>query len=184
MIQVKISLMYSEPELWRRLLIPADIDLVSFHFVIQEAMGWEDAHLHEFQKGNTLYRYDGEIDTESPVKILHYEGMKVRDFLKRKNSKMIYLYDFGDNWQHEITHEGVLKFNGNVDIPICMDGAMNCPPEDILGIPGYNNFVAIITNPKHPEYEDLVEWQGIEFDPEYFDIKEVNKRLFKMYIKN
>ncbi len=32
-------------------------------------------------------------------------------------------------------------------------------------------------NPKDPEYEDMLEWAGGDFDPEAFDIEEVNKRL-------
>ena len=34
-----------------------------------------------------------------------------------------------------------------------------------------------VRDPKNPEHDDLVEWLGEDFDPEAFDLDEVNRRL-------
>jgi hypothetical protein len=49
-----------------------------------------------------------------------------------------------------------------------------CPPENCGGFGGYEKLVAIIKDPHHKEYEMILEWQGGEFDPEYFDVEEVS----------
>ncbi|MFV2069543.1 MAG: hypothetical protein ACC645_21475, partial [Pirellulales bacterium] len=36
---------------------------------------------------------------------------------------------------------------------------------------------ALTHDPKHDDHEDLLEWVGGEFDPEEFDLNEVNKQL-------
>ncbi len=35
-----------------------------------------------------------------------------------------------------------------------------------------------VSNPEHPEHEEMLEWLGVdEFDPEHFDIQQVNQLL-------
>ena len=53
----------------------------------------------------------------------------------------------------------------------------HCPPEDCGGIWGYADFVAAMADPKHPEHDHLKEWNGGDFDPEAFDLAEVNRVL-------
>ena len=85
---------------------------------------------------------------------------------------MLYLYDFGDSWEHLIEFEG--KQEKQVDqYPICLTGARACPPEDVGGTPGYENFISIINDPTHEERKELLEWVGGKYDPEKFDPKKV-----------
>jgi hypothetical protein len=60
--------------------------------------------------------------------------------------------------------------------PVCLDGAMRCPPEDIGGPPGYSERLKIIKNKKHPEYHLTKEWMG-DFDPNDFDLDSTNENL-------
>ena len=46
--QLRISLLGSEPEIWRTIQISADASLSRLHKAIQSAFDWEDSHLHEF----------------------------------------------------------------------------------------------------------------------------------------
>jgi Plasmid pRiA4b ORF-3-like protein len=46
--QLKISLKYIEPPIWRRVQVPASITLGDLHYIIQIVMGWEGEHMHEF----------------------------------------------------------------------------------------------------------------------------------------
>lgn len=90
---------------------------------------------------------------------------------------IIYEYDFGDGWEHDIILENVLPVDNNIKYPICLIGKMNCPPEDCGGIWGYTDMLEILRQPDHEEYESFIEWLGDEFDPDYFNKDEVNDLL-------
>ena len=90
-----------------------------------------------------------------------------------ENPSAHYTYDFGDDWVHKIKFEKILTREKNIDYPICIKGKRACPPEDCGGIWGYEDLLEIINNPKHEEYEEMLEWLGGEFDPEHFDVKEI-----------
>ncbi len=53
--QLKVTLRYTRPPIWRRLLVPAGLTLADFHDVLQEAMGWDNSHLHEFRIGQKRF---------------------------------------------------------------------------------------------------------------------------------
>ena len=54
--QIKVTLRHSKPPIWRRLLVSSETTLIQLHRIIQEAMGWEDYHLHQFIVGGVYYR--------------------------------------------------------------------------------------------------------------------------------
>jgi hypothetical protein len=98
---------------------------------------------------------------------------KVGDYIQSSdNRKFTYLYDFGDSWNHLIEFEGESEKQQS-KYPICLDGARACPPEDIGGVPGYENFLEAINDKSHEEHEEFLEWVGGKFDPEKFDSKKV-----------
>ena len=69
---------------------------------------------------------------------------------------MVYEYDFGDGWSHEIVLEKVIgPIAGSVGIE-CLDGARACPPEDCGGPWGYQEFLEAIGDPIHPEHEEMI----------------------------
>ncbi|MDD4778597.1 MAG: hypothetical protein PHV53_09960 [Fermentimonas sp.] len=45
------------------------------------------------------------------------------------------------------------------------------------GIPGYHNILAILKNPEHKYYVNYNDWLDEDFDPEYFNLEEVSRRL-------
>lgn len=53
--QLKIELEGISPPIWRRVLEPGNISLGRLHAIIQEAMGWDNAHLHQFIIGKQAY---------------------------------------------------------------------------------------------------------------------------------
>jgi hypothetical protein len=38
-------------------------------------------------------------------------------------------------------------------------------------------FLEAISDPSHPEYEEMLEWMGGDFDPEHFDLAQTNDLL-------
>ena len=98
---------------------------------------------------------------------------QLRRHLKNVGQEFQYVYDFGDNWEHVVTLEGILLADPAVTYPRCLDGARRCPPEDCGGTWGYADFLAAIADPAHEEHASSLEWCGGAFDPEAFEPGEV-----------
>ncbi len=176
--QLKITLKYVRPPIWRRVLVPSEMRLSDSHDVIQIAMGWEDSHLHQFEVGETYYALpDPEEDDFWGSRSEDEAKVKLRDVAPREKDKLRYDYDFGDGWEHSIVVEKVLPREKGRRYPVCLAGRRACPPEDCGGPHGYGNLLEALQDPKHPDHEDLTEWIGGEFDSEAFDLEAVNKLL-------
>jgi hypothetical protein len=100
-----------------------------------------------------------------------------RIFTGKKKPRIVYEYDFGDSWQHEIVLEKTLEPEPKVRYPRCVEGERACPPEDCGGVWGYAEFLEAIGDPEHESQEEMLEWIGGEFDPEKFSVDKVNKEL-------
>lgn len=173
--QIKISLIGSKPPIWRQLLVPSDILLPHLHEVIQTAMGWYNSHLHQFAIGGKFYGllFDDDWDSDT----IDYSEYKLDFFLKKEKDKLVYEYDFGDSWRHDIVLQKILPFDAKQKLPFCIKGKNNCPPEDCGGVWGYADMLEILKDPKHEEYKNYREWLDDGFDPEHFDVDKVNSRL-------
>jgi len=173
--QIKITLKDIKPPVWRRLQVTNDTVLEKLHEIIQVAMGWDNYHLHQFIVGHTYY---GEPDPDYGDDEMENEnGVPISQLVSREGARFHYEYDFGDSWVHEILFEKILPMEKGTQYPVCIKGKRACPPEDVGGVWGYSEFRETITNPKDPEYADMLEWAGGDFNPEIFDMDEVNKRL-------
>jgi len=73
--------------------------------------------------------------------------------------------------------EKILPLQTDMHSPLCLAGKRACPPEDCGGIWGYAELLEVLQDPEHPEYEERLEWLGDSFDPEAFDLDEVNQIL-------
>ena len=98
-------------------------------------------------------------------------------FRFRPKDRFVYEYDFGDSWDHVITVEKVLEPQAGMSYPQVIAGKRACPPEDVGGIWGYANFLAVMHDKKHPEHQEMLEWIGGPFDPEEFNLEEANQAV-------
>lgn len=172
--QMKVTLMDSKPPIWRRIQVPSDISLSKLHQILQAIMGWTDSHLHQFVAGDKIY---GVPDPDYGFEVINERRVKLSQVAKGEKTKFRYEYDFGDNWQHQLLVEKVLPAESGVHYPRCLTGKRACPPEDCGGVYGYSTFLEAIQDPGHPEHQDMLEWVGGEFDPEQFDLEEINRAL-------
>ena len=140
-------------------------------------MGWTDSHLHQFMAGGRFYGMP-DPDFDFP-EILDEQEFKLNQLLRKEKDSINYEYDFGDGWEHKITLEKILPLDPDTALPLCIKAKGACPPEDVGGIWGYYNLLEALNDPDHPEHEDYKEWIGGDFDPDAYDIKEVNQLLFK-----
>ena len=143
-------------------------------------MGWTDSHLHEFVVNGVSY---ADPDPDMGIQEAKNEVLaRLYQVAPEVKSSFMYIYDFGDNWEHKIKVEKILdqdkRFTGK---PVCLKGQLSCPPEDCGGIGGYYDMLDVIKNPKDPEYEDMMEWLGDDFDPEEFNLEETNMTLENMW---
>ena len=172
--QLKIQLARISPPVWRRVLVPGEIDLGEVHDVIQTAFGWNDSHLHQFEVG--AHRYGpsypdvglDDAEDESQAKLFRLAG---------EGSRLTYTYDFGDDWDHHITVEKVLDPQPGARYPTCTAGRRACPPEDVGGPWGYADFLDALADPNHDEHEQWTEWIGGSFDPDAFDLAATDAAL-------
>jgi hypothetical protein len=177
--QFKITLKDIEPPIWRRIQVK-DCTLDKLHEHIQTAMGWMNSHLHQFEIGGVRYGdpellYEGWQDETPPVNSLQTKISKIIP----KNGKPFcfnYEYDFGDGWENEILFEGCLKAKKGTRYPVCLEGQRACPPEDVGGIDGYQEYLEAMADPKHEQHEEFTEWRG-SFDPEKFDAHAATKTM-------
>lgn len=175
--QLKVTLQDIDPPIWRRLLVPSTVPLAKLHKIIQRAMGWEDSHLHQFLVGKQIYGTadpDGfGMDRETLSERTHL----LEQVAFRAKMKLLYEYDFGDSWLHEVLVEKVLPAEPGARYPVCLEGARACPPEDCGGPPGYEDLLQALSDPSHPEHEDIKDWLGDDFDPEALDLVKINRAL-------
>jgi hypothetical protein len=172
--QLKIQLREVRPPVWRRVLVPGEMNLAELHDVVQIAMGWTDSHLHEFDIDGARY---GVPDPDWGMDAVADES-RVKFFrVAREGSRLRYAYDFGDGWEHDVVVEKVLSPQPGTRYPCCTGGRGACPPEDVGGPWGYQDFLAAVADAGHDEHERWIEWAGGGFDPGAFDVASVDKAL-------
>ncbi|AKH21526.1 plasmid pRiA4b ORF-3 family protein [Sedimenticola thiotaurini] len=172
--QLNISLLGVVPEVWRQVRVADSDTLASLHETLQVAMGWTNIHMHMFIKGQEKY---GVPDDQFPDDTHNEQQVRLRQVLKKPGDSLLYIYDFGDAWEHRVVLEEVLPYDLSQRLPTCSGGARACPPEDVGGPPGYDEFLEAIVDRSHPEHDYMVRWIGGEFSPELFDINLTNQLL-------
>ena len=192
-LQFKISLIDSKPLIWRRIQMMESCSFYDLHVAIQDAMGWEDCHLHQFiiYTGATKKVQQRKFigipdDSFGDSDTLPEWETKVYDYLNSdEKRKIVYDYDFGDSWDHLVEFEGYFDKDPEINTyPICCDGAMACPPEDSGGLGGYYDMLDAINDKNHRNQEEYLEWIGDEFDPKEFDKMAVKFHNPKVRLKN
>jgi len=142
-VALRVALADIEPAIWRRLVVPRTFHLGQLHHVIQAAFGWWDYHLHEFRIGGLSYG-DAEIgapELEGDARRFDETEVRLLDFSRGEHVGFVYLYDFGDDWEHTVEFERLLVLEPAPRVATCSDGARARPPEDVGGVDGYAGFL-------------------------------------------
>lgn len=174
--QFKVALKGIRPPIWRRIQVPETYTFRDLHIAIQDAMGWEGYHLHEFEmiSPSTGAKVSiGPPDEEFGRRAFSEETQKIAKYFSMDNKSAEYTYDFGDDWEHNILLEKILPREEGAAYPVCVKGKRACPPEDCGGVWGYADIIEALKDSDDEENEELLEWVGEGFDPGNFDAKEV-----------
>jgi Plasmid pRiA4b ORF-3-like protein len=178
----RITLRDVAPAIWREVEVPISYTLWDLHVALQDAMGWQDCHLHVF-KFRQLDSHDvvevGIPDPDLPPgadSVLPGWEHRVSEYFPQPGAAAVYEYDFGDGWEHDLVLEAVVRQVAGEKYPRCGGGLRACPPEDCGGPDGYARLLDIMGDPQHEEFESMVTWLGRKLDPEAFDRSAVKFR--------
>lgn len=164
---LRIELKDSDPLIWRELEVPTSVTLKVLHDIVQVAMGWFDYHLWEFTLDDRRYGLPSDEDWGTG-RLYDATKVRLRDILKPSRTRIDYLYDFGDNWEHRLIITRVRQGDPDTGYPRYLGGERNAPPEDCGGIPGFSDMLAILTDTDHPDHAEIAEWLD-EYDPNTID---------------
>ena len=181
-VDLLIKLNLGNYKVQRRIITPKDINFDDLHKIIQNAFEWENQHLHDYnifnEEGkcilNVISNPEVIIELREDCPTVLESEVLVKDYIQ-DGFKILYCYDFGDNWQHEIIVKGIIP-DYDKNYPICLEGIGDAPPEDVGGIPGFEEFIVVIKNPNHPKYQKIKLWADSQWYRE-FDIELINRRL-------
>ena len=193
-VDLRISIQGSEPEIWRRLLLPETATVPQFHEAIQRAFGWQDRHLYGIRC----------VDRHGTPRIIVGPDEAVEDSGAEPASGVVlfelldaagpapelfeYEYDFGDSWTHTVELVGPAWVpEGTIS---CLEGANRGPVEDSGGPDGYRNLANVLANRRHPEFHDAATWfeqvtgeRASAFDAGAFDRDAVNRDLGRLSLQ-
>jgi hypothetical protein len=144
-LRFRIELLETEPLVWREIEVPGTYTFWELHVAIQDAMGWQDYHLHRFtiphprtKKPQIFGIHNLHQDCDDPPGW----ATQVASMFTFRNPLAQYEYDFGDDWQHTVRLIALERRDFKLTYPRCMGGARACPPEDCGGVHGFAEIVA------------------------------------------
>lgn len=187
---LKVTLLGSDPQIWRRVEVHSGLTLHELHVVIQCVFGWENSHLYHF-----LAPPGGKLTRRAMVEATRYHVLPpdpvfddedddhpadeamVGRVLNLEQKQVIYEYDFGDSWQHLVKVEKRAPGGEPDHVPVCLAGENAAPRDDMGGIDGYYQWLDILRDEEDESHEDAIGWLGKDFDPARFDLDRANARL-------
>ncbi len=167
----------------RRIVVPLSYNFQQLHLGLQTLFCWQDYHLHDFwierypngRLKYTLVGFPREDEYEGETTRMDRDVCLSEIFPAYEH--IIYNYDFGDDWIHHIRLVRIVE-DYDKNVPVCLVGEGDAPPEDVGGPDGYARMLLILANPQDVEYEDIKSWfEGMRCEP--FNLKHVNYDLSK-----
>ena len=175
--QLHVSLAFSEPVIWRRIVLPGEIHLLQLHEILQVCFGWSGEHNHQFYVGKVFYSMDQA--TTDPRFVENF--VELHTIEEAMRWCFTYMYDAGDGWEHTLELEEILAPESN-SRPLVLDGEWAAPPEEIGGVHGYAELIHALENPELENSQRLLqEKQFRDFDPYRFNLDEMNRTLTTLY---
>jgi hypothetical protein len=179
---LRVKLNNAPVPVWREMLVPSNVSLELLALLIIEAMGWENSHLHQFRKGEVLYKSTENLQESQrfagfgmPRMMYDANKFSLRNVLKEKGDRIKFEYDFGDSWEHEVWVKGIREYDDDEEPEaVVLNGKGACPPEDCGGVWGYGDILNILQKKrKTKEEKERLEWFGIDrhYDPNFFGLE-------------
>jgi hypothetical protein len=182
--RLKISIDWTSckrvPPIWRRIEVPGHFTLTRLHHLLFTAMGWRTSYFHRFTVGEVVYGDIGEVITKDE------RGLRLKEIALEEGFEFAYETGYStwelpnDWWWHNIVVEKIFEPEPSVKYPRCIGGARASPPDDCPDW-AYEDLIEALANPKSEDYEKARERLPDDFDPEQFNIEEVNNELRRFH---
>ena len=183
-LHLRIKMNRTDLKIWREIKVPSNLTLTTLGEVLQDAMGWMHEHLYQFRKGDVYFVDREQMEDSFGFGRFSYRDMdqcSVDDMLTEKGKRVVFEYDFGDSWEHDVWYKGEREYNpGEKPSITFVKGQGACPPEDCGGIWGYEDLLEIKKKKKRTRDDrERLEWALMDgdFDPDIFDEEEVNELM-------
>lgn len=166
-----------QPPIWRLLRVPDAYTLHQLHRVLQVVFSRLDSHLYAFEIDGRRYQLpnpDWDLKAEDSART------RLRDLELGAGAEFVYVYDFGDDWRHDVRVEKVMPMppeHGRDWSPRLLEGARAAPPEDVGGLPGYARMLEALADPGHPEHGEFRRGLPSSYAPERFDAWALDQAL-------
>ena len=174
-LTLRVALRDSDPEVWRRVQVPAEMTLAALSGALEEAMGWDGRHLHMFSAQGTTYWTPPppECGDSSDIPFEDDSLYRVGEVLHQQHMRLGWDYDLGDHWEHDIVVESIDPIEGAAELTLCTAGGGACPPDESGGIEMYAQLLKVFADESHSLHDRAVEGFGEDFDPAHFDVEGV-----------
>lgn len=183
-MHLRIKINNTDLKIWREIKVPSNLTLTALGEVLQDAMGWMHEHLYQFRKGDVYFVDREQMEDSFGFDRFSYHDMAkctVDDMLTEKGKRVVFEYDFGDSWEHDVWCKGEREYNSGEKPSITfVKGQGACPPEDCGGIWGYEDFLEIRKKKKLTQEErESLEWYAMDgdFDPDTCDDEEIAEMM-------
>jgi len=151
--RLKVTLNDVKPPVQRRVEVPLAIRLDRLHLVLQAAMGWTNSHLYEIRARDVGWGLPDPDFGDGP---LDAKKARLIDVLEDAGTKTVkYLYDFGDGWEHTVKVERITDAVPGIAYPVLINATGRCPPEDVGGPWGYDEFLDALADPAHENHAEM-----------------------------
>jgi len=187
-LRLRVELLESHPPIWRQLTLPSDMELDVVHEVMQTAFGWTDSHLHRFALPDDPYAHQTQgiltpFDVaEGDDGVLESE-LRLDQLLAREGDSLLYTYDFGDEWNHLITVDAVAPLLAEDSMVRCIDGRRSGAAEDVGGVRGWEQLLAVAAGTIDPDYPEQLEValdMGLRGFVDEVDLAGINRGLDRL----
>lgn len=181
---LKVTIKNTHPPIWRRVIVPAGISFSQLNLILNTAIGWCGYHLSSYEFKNHYVNIVDDPDEFGfgwgPNEDIDAANTCIDDYLDDEDIKSFtYTYDFGDDWTHTVQIEKrLVDYSG--PCPVVTKYKGDTPWEDCGGVWGFYNYLEILKNPQHEEFDSINEWTGGKL-PEY-DMGFVNHELSRIIL--
>jgi hypothetical protein len=181
--QLKLSLPFSDPLIWRRIQVPGQLTLAHLHRVIQICMGWNDSDTHQFLVGKIFYSPGFGIEDFTRKPQYDEASFELHQLEEAMQFIFTYLYDGGEGWELEITLEDILAPDSPASA-VLLDGEYGCPPEDVGDIHRFQALLAALDEAGAEAPEISLGFGGtMRFHPSACDKDKINAQLKKLCLQ-
>lgn len=172
--QFKVTLVGTDPPVWRRVLVPRNATLKRLSDVIQLSMGWTGIHMHRFKQDGREF---GTMHPFIPIYLEDDSQFAITYLWPRPGIAVTYEYDFVSHWEHIVVLENILPGDQSPPGVRCLEGERACPPEHCKGAEDFQALLGTVWSPAFRGHGLPTQWTGGTFDPCGLDLDAVNKAL-------